>query len=92
MTAEQIEADRVALVAGAENLPFLINDIIGVGQFLIYFAAMFIYAFKKKKYLQENFSDSGLSNIRWLVRFLIVHFVLFLIAMIIFTINPRADS
>jgi AraC-like DNA-binding protein len=92
LTVEQIEAERVALVAGTENLPALVNDIFGTTQFLLYFTAIFFFVRKKKKYLQDNYADSGLSNIRWVINFLIVHFVFFLFAMIVFAIDPRTDS
>jgi ABC-type multidrug transport system fused ATPase/permease subunit len=92
LTAEQIEAERVALVAGSENLPAIITDIFGFGQFVGYFVAIFFYVRKQKEYLQNNFSNSGLSNIRWMVRFIVVFFVLYLIGMIAYAINPRTDS
>jgi len=92
LTAEQIEAERATLAAGIENLPALINDIVGCGQFLGYFTAIFFYLRKRKKQLQNHYSDSGLSNIDWLANFFVVHFVLFILAMIIYSINPRNGS
>jgi len=92
LTSEQIEVERATLVAGTENLPMLIYDSFGFVQFFGYFAAIFFFVRKQKKYLQYHFSDSGLSNIRWIIQFLVVFFVLFLFSMIIFAIYPRTDS
>jgi AraC-like DNA-binding protein len=92
MTAEQVGAEMAAWAAGNENMPALFNDITGCTQFLCYFTAVFFYIRKRKKYLQENYSDSGISNIRWLTNFFIVHFVLFILAMIIYTMDPRDGS
>jgi len=92
LSAEQIEAERIILVSGKENMPVLMQDIFGMTQFLCYFTAMFFYVRKQKKYIHNNYSHSGLTNIRWLVNFLIVHFVLFLSVMIIYALYPRTDS
>jgi AraC-like DNA-binding protein len=92
LSVEQIETERAALVAGNENLPMLINDVFGFAQFFGYFAAIFFYVRKQKKYLHNNYSNSGISNIQWIVKFLTVHFVFFLIALLIFAVFPRTDS
>jgi len=91
LTTEQIEAERVAMVAGNLNLPAIINDIMGIGSFFIYFTAIFFYVRKQKKYLQDNYSDSGLSNVRWTVKFLVVSFFAFVIAITIYCIDTRTE-
>jgi AraC-like DNA-binding protein len=92
LSAEEIEAERAFMTAGGENLPAIINDIILFGQFFIYFIAIFTYIRKRKKYLQDNLSDSDYVEIKWIPRFLIVFFVLFFVVFVAYVINPRTDT
>ena len=91
LTAEQIETERAFMENGGENLPAIINDILLFGLFFVYFTAIFFYVRKRKKYLQDNFSDTGFDSIKWTVQFLIAFFVLFFIATVAYAINPRTD-
>jgi AraC-like DNA-binding protein len=91
LTAEQIEAERAFLEAGSENLPVIINDIITFGQFIGYYIFIFLYIRKKKKFLQDNYSDNGYLDTRWTPHFFIVFFVLFFVVFAAYAINPRTD-
>ncbi len=88
----EIEADRVFMVAGGENLPAIVNDVIVFGQFFIYSVLSLFYISRRKKYLQDNFSDSDYLEVRWTVRFLITFFALFFIVFVAYVINPRTDT
>jgi AraC-like DNA-binding protein len=92
LTAEQVEIERAAWAAGNENLPTLINDVFGFLQFFGYFTAIFFYVRKQRKYLRNNYSDSVLVNTRWIIRFLVVFFVLYLMALLVYAIFPSTDS
>ena len=91
LIADQIETERVFMEAGNENLPAIINDIIVFGQFVVYFIFIFLYIRKKKKFLQDNYSDSGYLETRWTPRFLTLFFILFFVVFTAYAINPRTD-
>ncbi|MDR3094986.1 MAG: AraC family transcriptional regulator [Bacteroidales bacterium] len=91
LTGAQIEADRAFMEAGGENLPAIINDILVFGQFFGYYTATFFYVRKRKKHLQDNFSDSDYMEIRWMLRFLTLFFALFFIVVAAYIIHPRTD-
>jgi AraC-like DNA-binding protein len=92
MTAEQIETERAFMENGGENLPAVINDILLFGQFFIYFATIFFYIRKRKKYLQNNFADTDYIETQWTTGFLIIFFVLFFVVFVAYMINPRTDA
>ena len=91
LTAEQMEIERVALIEGTQNMPLHIVHTFAIIQITGYFAAIFFYIRKRKKYLLDNYSNSKLTNIQWLVSFLISHFVFFLISIIIFAIDTSTE-
>ena len=92
LSAEQIEAERVFMEAGGENLPAIINDVIVFAQFLAYYLAIFIYIRNRKKLLQDNFSDSDYFETRWIPHFHIVFFALIFVVFAAYVINPRNDT
>jgi AraC-like DNA-binding protein len=91
LSPEQIEADRISMTEGGENFPAIINDIVVFGQFFIYFIFIFRYIRKRKKELQDNFSDSDYIETAWVQRFQILFFVLFFVVFIAYAIDPRTD-
>lgn len=92
LSAEQIEADRIYMKEGSENLPAIINDILVFGQFIVYYFFIFRYIYKRKKELQNNFSDSDYLEIAWVPRFQILFCSLFFIVFIAYAIEPRTDA
>lgn len=92
MPAEQLIAEREYLEAGNENLPAIINDILLFGQFFAYFAAIFFYIRRRKKYILDHYADSGYFSLHWIPGFLTLFFVLFFIVFVAYVIDPRTDA
>jgi len=92
LTAEQIEAERAFMEAGSENLPAIINDVIVFGGFFVYVTFIYLYIRKRKKFLQDNYSDSEYIETKWIPRLLSVFFVLFFVVLVAYVINPRTDA
>jgi AraC-like DNA-binding protein len=91
MTSGQLEADRAFREGGGENLADDINNILLYAQVFIYYTAIFLYIRKRKKYLQDNYSDSDYVETKWTTSFLVVSFVLFFAVFVGYLINPRTD-
>ena len=79
LSVAEIEAERAILETGDRNLPAAVNEIIVFGQFFAYYAAIFLYIRRRKRYLQDNYSDSRILGIRWTVQLVAVTFVLFFV-------------
>ena len=79
LAVAEIEAERAILETGDRNLPAAVNEIIVFGQFFAYYAAIFLYIRRRKRYLQDNYSDSRILGIRWTVQLVAVTFVLFFV-------------
>lgn len=92
MSAGQLEAERLFLKAGNENLPALINDLIFFGQFFIYFLLIFRFVRRKKRDPEDHYADSDYLTVRWIPGFLILFFVLCFIVFVAYVINPRTDA
>lgn len=91
LSAEQIETERLLMMAGTRNIATYFNDILIILQFLGYSTALFFYIRKQKKYLQDNFSNSILSNMKWLIQFYIFFFVAFSLSIPFFTLYPEIE-
>jgi AraC-like DNA-binding protein len=91
LTPEQMEAERISLKEGSEILPALINDVLVFSQLLVYYILIFRYIHKRKKELQDNYSDSGYLEITWIQRWHIMWCSLFIVVFIAYAINPRTD-
>jgi AraC-like DNA-binding protein len=61
-------------------------------QLIAYYIAIFLYVRKRKKYLQDNYSDSDYIEIRWTQSFLFVFFLLFCAVFVAYAIDPRSDT
>jgi AraC-like DNA-binding protein len=92
LSSAQVEAERAFMEAGGENLPAIINDVIVFGQFVAYFTAILLYIRKRKRYLQDNYSDSDYMEIKWTFSFIKLFFILFLVVFVSYVINPRTDT
>jgi|GEM_PF-99541 len=93
LSAEQIEVEMAIMASEeAKNLPEIINDVIGIGLFYAYCIAIYVFIRKRKKYLLDNYSDSDYMNVKWTLSFLIVYFVLFSVAAVVYIVNPRVDT
>ena len=92
LSAQQIESERIWMKTGGDNLPALINDVLALGQFVVYYLFIFAYIRKKKKFLQNNYSDSEYLETRWVPRFLALFFGLFFAVFVAYAINPRTDT
>jgi AraC-like DNA-binding protein len=91
LSPEQIEADRIFMKEGGEHLPAIVNDILLFGLFFVYYFFIFRHIRRRKKELQDNFSDSDYIEIAWVQRFQILFFALFFIVAIAYAIEPRTD-
>ncbi len=87
----EVEAEIAILNGGTENLPALVNDVILFVQYMIYFPYLLVYAYRRKKVLMENYSDSDYMMLQWLPRFLWIFFVLFTGVFVAYIIAPRTD-
>ncbi len=92
LTPEEVALEREILNSGTENLPALVNDVLLFGQYLTYFPYLFIYVYRRKRYLLENFTDADYLLLIWLPRFLWFFFLLFTIVFVAYIIAPRTDA
>jgi AraC-like DNA-binding protein len=88
LSVAEIEAERAILEVGGRNLPAVVNETIVFGQFFIYYTVIFLYIRKRRKYLQDNYSDSRILGIRWTVQFVTVFFALFLVVFLVYVVAP----
>ena len=89
LSPEQIDTHRTF---DNRTLPDYINDIIIYGQFFGYYIFIFLYIRKRKKFLQNNYSDSEYLETRWIQRFITLSFVLFFIVFLAYLINPISEA
>jgi hypothetical protein len=92
ISSEQVAENMKLIQSGNNNLPTSINSMIVFVQFFAYFAAMFFYIRKKKKFLQDNYADSDYVKIHWIPNFLLVFFVLFSAVFIGYAIDTAVTS
>ncbi len=87
----EVEAEIAILNSGTENLPALVNDVILFGQYFIYFPVIFIYVYRRKKILMENYSDNDWLLLQWMPTFIWFFFALFTAVFVSYVIAPRTD-
>lgn len=61
-------------------------------QMIGYFAAIFIYLYRKKRYIKDNWSDAEYMQREWIPRLMILFAALFVTVMICYAIWPRTDA
>ncbi len=87
----EVEAEIAILNGGTENLPALVNDVILFGQYFIYFPVIFVYVYRRKKILMENYSDNDYLLLQWMPTFIWFFFILFTAVFVSYVIAPRTD-
>lgn len=69
-----------------------LNAIIIMLQIIVYYTAIFVYLYKKKKAIGDTASDAEWTQKLWIPRFMILFFVLFVIVEVCYMIWPRTDA
>lgn len=69
-----------------------VNTMLVSLQILVYYPAIFIYLYRKKKAIADTTSDAEWVQKLWIPRFMILFFVLFVIVMVCYEIWPRTDA
>lgn len=68
------------------------NATIIIFQVLIYFALIFFYIDKKKRYIKENSSDAEYLQKEWILTLMILFAALFVIVLVCYVLWPRTDA
>lgn len=57
-----------------------------------YFVAIFIYLYRKKQYIKDNWSDAEYMQKEWIPKLMILFAALFVTVMTCYAIWPRTDA
>ena len=68
------------------------NAAVITSQMIGYFVAIFIYLYRKKQYIKDNWSDAEYMQREWIPRLMILFAALFVTVMICYAIWPRTDA
>lgn len=61
-------------------------------QMIGYFTAIFIYLYRKRQYIKENYSDAEYMQKEWIIKLMVLFAVLFAVVMTCYVIWPRTDA
>ena len=68
------------------------NAAVITSQMIGYFAAIFIYLYRKKQYIKDNWSDAEYMQKEWIPKLMILFAALFVTVMTCYAIWPRTDA
>ena len=68
------------------------NTILLIVQMVGYFTAIFIYLYRKRQYIKNNWSDAEYMQKEWIPQLMILFAALFVIVMTCYVIWPRTDA
>jgi hypothetical protein len=91
LSLEEIAEDMKQMQAGRDNIAVILNNILFAIQLVTYFPYMIVYVRRKKKFMENNFSDSGYHSVKWIEGFVYVWFGLSLSLPIIYAITAHKD-
>ncbi len=86
---EKVAEDQRLMLAGVNNMPAIINNILFAGQ-LIYFPFLIHYIRRRMKFLKNNFSSAEYYDVIWMPGFIIACFSLLVIMQIMYVTLPKA--